>query len=421
MALSFDRIKKNIARKRVKNLLRRPSVYAITQKMLRRNIITLPYKATAEMLDFALEKTKKAYRTHNPSVWSNAFFPTELLYALDITPFSPEAAAAVVASIGQQEDFLSEAESKWWSRDNCSFHRCAMGAFYSGFFPLPDAFCSTTHLCDSAVFAFNNLSQSGERPFLLIDVPPTRDENSLNYVKAQLHKIVPLLEDLSARNLELEKLEEAVANVELGRQAMIRLNNVRRNYRSPFTPNEAFIYLYLYFTGLGSPELPRIYNLLADEIQEKIDNGEGLQENPRIRLLWLHLYPFYNSGILHYLESKGVRVVFEEFSHVYWGEMNPARPLDSIAERLLSHFNYGHVEDRVNVIKELAEAYEVDGVVHFTHWCCRQSSGSLDIVKDKLRRKGIPFLILDGDCIDGRNYASGQLQTRIDSFIEMLS
>ena len=108
---------------------------------------------------------------------------------------------------------------------------------------------------------------------------------------------------------------------------------------------------------------------------------------------------------MDYFEARGAKLVFEDFNHVYWEPGDIESPLDYIAYRMLSHFNYGHIERRIKTIKELARRYKVDGVVHFSHWGCRQSNGSINIIRRSLQEEGLPFLVLDGDCVDNRNYA----------------
>ena len=62
----------------------------------------------------------------------------------------------------------------------------------------------------------------------------------------------------------------------------------------------------------------------------------------------------------------------------------------------------------------------VDGVIHFSHWGCRQSNGGVRLIKDTVMEYGIPFLNLDGDCIDERNYSKGQYLTRLEGFMEII-
>ncbi len=65
-------------------------------------------------------------------------------------------------------------------------------------------------------------------------------------------------------------------------------------------------------------------------------------------------------------------------------------------------------------------ALESDGAIHFNHWGCRQSCGGAQLVKRALQAKGVPTLILDGDCVDEREYQEGQISTRLEAFLESL-
>jgi len=42
-------------------------------------------------------------------------------------------------------------------------------------------------------------------------------------------------------------------------------------------------------------------------------------------------------------------------------------------------------------------------------------------IADAMGRMGVPFLDLDGDCIDSRNYSEGQTKTRLEGFVELMS
>ena len=74
----------------------------------------------------------------------------------------------------------------------------------------------------------------------------------------------------------------------------------------------------------------------------------------------------------------------------------------------------------INVIKKLISDYQVDAVIRFAHWGCKQSIGAIRIIKEEISRMGTPFLSLDGDCVDNRNYPEGQYRTQIEGFFETL-
>ena len=67
-----------------------------------------------------------------------------------------------------------------------------------------------------------------------------------------------------------------------------------------------------------------------------------------------------------------------------------------------------------------ADRLKPDAVIHFCHWGCKQASGGSLILKDRMKEKGIPMLILDGDGIDKRNSHDGQIKTRLEAFLELL-
>ena len=72
------------------------------------------------------------------------------------------------------------------------------------------------------------------------------------------------------------------------------------------------------------------------------------------------------------------------------------------------------------ILPDLAERYGINGVIHFSHWGCRQSCGGEYVVRDLMRQKGVPMLILNGDGADCRNYSEEPTKLRLDAFLEML-
>ena len=66
------------------------------------------------------------------------------------------------------------------------------------------------------------------------------------------------------------------------------------------------------------------------------------------------------------------------------------------------------------------QGYKIDGVIHFSHWGCRQSCGGEYVIRDLMRKRGVPMLILNGDGADSRNYSGEQTKLRLDAFLEML-
>jgi benzoyl-CoA reductase/2-hydroxyglutaryl-CoA dehydratase subunit BcrC/BadD/HgdB len=163
------------------------------------------------------------------------------------------------------------------------------------------------------------------------------------------------------------------------------------------------------------------YRALRDYTQDLVSRQASEQDNQRYRLYWMHLKPYFPSDLMAWLEDElGVVIVFEEASNVWWEPLDEQRPLRAVAERMLSVYYNGPIERRLETTLRCVREFDAQAVVQFHHWGCRQSTGALRVMRDALRKEGIPFLQLDGDCIDETNLQMGPLRTRVEGFLEML-
>lgn len=402
-----------------KRLLRARASYSLARYLLNR-ASGFDMESTRLMTRFAIDESEKAY-TGRLGVWTTAFFPTELVYAAGLTPFSPEVFSAVAASLGAASRFLSAADAQWYSTDLCSFHRAAAGGLIEGFMPKPLAFLASHHLCDGGPFLFRNAANVVEAPLYVVDVPPNAepsDSEAVIYVASQLKEALSLLEHVSHKRVTPLDLKATVRLSNECRHFMVQVNELRRRRPSPLTGIHAFSYIYLTFCGPGSKGAVDVYKALVQDIENRIAVPHG----ERYRLLWLHLRPYFPNPILHHLEKDlGAVVAFEELNEVYWKPLDEDRPFESLAAKMLSHPGYGPVERRIRAIIRMVERYHIDGVINFGNWGCRQSTGSAYMLKEALREEGVPYLVLDGDCVNGDNFSEGQALTRIEGFLEMLS
>lgn len=398
-------------------VLSSPLTYQLVEKALWLARKGFRWRATYLMARFALAQTKKAYTGEAPVVWTSAFFPVEIVWGLGLCPFSPEVAAAFITSLGFADQALSQADQKGYSRDLCSFHRCIAGAAADGYLPPPAALVASTHLCDGAPLLFQNLAEHYKVPYLVLDVPYESTPEAEKYVAHQLAQIWNTLAEITDRRPDIGSLARAVDYSNQFRNHLEAVNTLRCRIPAPIQGSEMLNYLYLFFAGQGHKEAAAVFACLERELESAVDS----ENRERFRLLWLHLKPYHKGELMHFLEKEaGCSIAFEEMSHVYWPPLDPVDPFPSLARKVLSHFAYKPLEWRIAVVDALARKYQVDGIVHFSHWGCRQSCGGSLILRDALQEKGWPVLLLDGDCLDQRNEAPGAVLTRAQAFLEVL-
>ncbi|WP_258359965.1 2-hydroxyacyl-CoA dehydratase subunit D [Moorella sulfitireducens (nom. illeg.)] len=380
-----------------------------------------PWQASHRLLLHTIDQAAAAFLQKGPVVWHNVFFPTEILYGLGAIPFAPEAAAVVATGLGIAGRVLQRAEGDWLSSEACTFHRLAHGCDREGYFPPPAAVVCSSHLCDTAPQSLAATAAYHGVPFYLLDVPHRQDDAALEYVARQLKRITFSL--VEALNLDWngDRFQKALVNSNAARERLLAVNRLRQQRPACIRGEEAHSFIYLILACFGAPGTVEVYEELLTELNRRYREQRRAVPEEKARLLWLHLRPYYPNAIFQILEQEaGAVVVGEEMNYVYWEPLDPERPFYSLARKVLSHHGLGPVTRRIEAILAMADNYQASGVIHFAHWGCRQSTAGLRLLQDALRERDIPFLNLEGDCVDQSKYAPGAVRTRLEGFLEML-
>jgi len=117
-------------------------------------------------------------------------------------------------------------------------------------------------------------------------------------------------------------------------------------------------------------------------------------------------------------------LVADTYTTAWCGSMKYIREddfLDTMAEGYSRiYLNIG-VDEMARQVIEMAEKYEVDGIVmHSNRSCKPYSFGQYDIQRIVREKKGIPTLMIEADMVDERSFSESQIENRIDAFIEIL-
>ena len=354
-------------------------------------------------------------------VWANIFVPPELIWGLGFIPFYPEIAASVVAGLGLAQEALHLADEFGVPRDLCSFHRASIGLAEAGFFPEAGAFVGVNFPCWAAgTFLAWEACRRG-KPFYLIDIPSEPGESSAHYLARVLEEVAAGLASVRGNGYHIKGLRKAIKLSNEARSLALEVREIRRRIPAPLKGSKMIGHLGLVAYLFGSPYGVSYYRALRDYLERLARENRPEQPKQRVRLYWMHLKCFYPVELFNLLEDeKGAAIVFEEHSGVWWEPLREEEPFLSLAWKMLSHPSLGHVERRISKALADVEEFKADGAIHFNHWGCRQSQGAMAILRRRFREEGIPFLELEGDCIDENGYQDGQLRVRLEAFLETL-
>ncbi|MEP9412251.1 MAG: 2-hydroxyacyl-CoA dehydratase [Candidatus Brocadia sp.] len=359
------------------------------------------------------------------TVWTTMFVPSEILFPMGLYPFCLEIGAALFAGMGQSSRGLLMAEAYGVPTDICSFHRSAIGHTFRNLFPKNILQVATTTLCDNNTKTMKICESVTGKETIVLDVPYVADDYSVMYLAKQLEDFVKRLEVVTGRKMKQEAFEKAIEYSNQTREKMLEVNELRKDPYCPLNGSNALGFMFPGYLLIGSKLSVEFFSSLAAELREKIAenkrNANRKTPADQIRILWLELKPYFKVDFLTKLEQEqGVKIVFEETNYVYWDKLDPQKPYESLAKKLITNHYNGPLERRIEVTKKLAREYRVDGVVVFSSWGCRRNNAAVPTLKRELNKMGYPFLSLDGDCVDDHNYMPGQFSTRIEGFLEML-
>lgn len=381
-------------------------------------------KASHKRLNVVANYFRKAYRQDSKVVFRSVIMPTEIFFAMDLIPVCVEMVSAMLASSNLAPRALNIAEQNHYSRDLCSFTRCALGAAIENYLPTPDFLACTSYYCDDTAKLFYILSKMYEKDYFLLDIPyDFENKDSIEYLSIQLQKMTEKLEHKFGQKLDYGKLEESIRLSNEARKYFVKANELRMNIPAPISGGEAIDYAALLAFTWGSKEMVEICKMLYEDIKERVDtnNNSNIQKNKKIRILWRHLRPYYSDSLLEFIEKElNCEIAFEEINYIHWREMDVKNPFRSLAEKVILNSPVGPIKHWMADSFGLLEKYKIDVVISFTHWGCRQLATTNQMFKDELAKRKIPMLELGGDCVDSRDYSIQQLKTRTQAFIEMI-
>uniref|UniRef100_A0A832A4M4 ATPase BadF/BadG/BcrA/BcrD type domain-containing protein n=1 Tax=Desulfacinum infernum TaxID=35837 RepID=A0A832A4M4_9BACT len=359
------------------------------------------------------------YARKKPAVLAGFFFPVELLHSHGMTPMFGEFLASALASTGLEKSALTAVDGEGFPVESCSFHRAAMAAFLKGYLPSLDAVAATTHLCDTQCKALEELAARLGIPFIVLDVPQEDTPEARIYVARQIEGMDGVLSTLSGKRPSRTDWERVFACSNEARDAMLRLNALRAAAPAGVCGKDVSTALIQAQLMLGLPQLPPLLERLAEEIRSASPPANSA--NGGFRLVWLLTFPYFKGNFVPFMErTLNLWPVLDELTHVFWDPLDLERPYESLAVKVLRNPGLGPVDRRVQMVERMVRAAKPDGVIHFSHWGCRQGQGGVRAVAELLDRLGVPFLDLDGDCIDSRSYAEGPTRTRLEGFVELL-
>ncbi len=363
---------------------------------------------------WAMNKIRKALKDPASSCWTNIFAPVEILECFDLSCLSMEALSSFMSGFKIEDHLINGAESSGIAPTMCSYHKNFIGGVDAGIFP-PVPFSVTTSLaCDGNISTFRHVERKYGVKSYVIDIPYAFSRDAKGYVTGQLKDLIKALESRTGKKFDIDRLRQVIRRENLSRRYYGRyLDEVSHRYYPKTLTLEMFL-LFATHLDIGTEDTLEIFRLLSRDVK-KYPEMKGK------RIFWDYLIPYYQPTLQEYFNyNEDFMIQAMDMNMDYMHQMDEAHPLEALAEKMIRNMFNGPYERRATHVAKLVRHFQPDGVISFCHWGCRQSSGGVNILREEMRRIGMPLLVLDGDAIDRRNSHDGQIKTRLEAFLEMI-
>lgn len=364
----------------------------------------------------------------------------ELLRAFEILPVYPEINALQLAIRNQSLAPLLKSEELGYATDNCGYVKADVGAYMMGNktsmgtrLPKPALILCNYVGCNTYIKWFEHLSELMKVPIYLLDIPFVRNgEPSLQdilYVVRQLKELIGLLERLTGKKLDPERLKYCVTRAREAEEYWSQVKHYAKCKPSPFdayfdsTTMMGPLYVYR-----GSEECVKFFHAALQELEERVRGGIGTVPSEKFRIVVEGPPPYPHFRVFRdMLAHWGACAVASTYSTVggiweFGFRHDPDHPLESIAEHMLSHnaANRNFLQ-RYAQLRRYVEEYSADALlIHSVKSCRLFSAGQGDMREYFTKDLKIPTLFVESDLEDPRYFSPAQMRNRVDAFFESL-
>jgi benzoyl-CoA reductase subunit B len=373
----------------------------------------------------------------------------ELLRCFDLPVVFPEINSLQTAVRHQAHEFLNEAEDYGYSPDICGYVKADVATqlrgrkLPMGTIPKP-GIAVYTNACNTYIKWAEIWERMYGCPIVTIDVPGSRAaglrpgrgdpdfENDRAYVLAQIRELIPILEKVSGKPFDIDRLRETLGyanRMASGWQRVLELNKSTPSLFNALT--DGTIYLGVSNCLRGTEAGARYFDELVEEMEFKSDNGIGTLTDEQYRLLFVGVpcYPIFRRFGELFSEWGGT---FVNSTYLWFAsggasegfQYDVDHPLESLAEGLLlgTRAAMDSMFFQTESLLHMVDTYQADGVVYHPIKSCRTvSTGLADNRRALMERGDVASLFIESDMMDRRVVSEAQLKNRIDAFFEGLA
>jgi len=373
---------------------------------------------------YVLETAKlgtRLFSRNNKIAWCALMTPYEILNAMGITSCYVELIGGFLSSKNAVGPLITIAEQEGYPVESCAYHKGITGAMLQGMIPEPEFIIGASSPCIGGFAILENMARKFNKDLFILDVPQEETNESIKYLSDQIKNMVKFISEHTGKSLDPESLKQAVIYTNQTRKLKIEIYNLLKQIPSPANPYILRDFGFVSPVFDGTKAMVDICETFIEEFQNTINAGLCGVTGENIRLLWIQNRIQFKCSIKKTLMDEFKVNIFDDINDINWEPIDPDDPYIGFAKRMLCYPLNFNAEKKLELLLNQVKEFKIDGVINPCNWGCRQVIGIRGLINNGLKEIGIPVLNLEVDCVDSRNLAEGQVRTRLEAFLEMLS
>jgi benzoyl-CoA reductase/2-hydroxyglutaryl-CoA dehydratase subunit BcrC/BadD/HgdB len=381
-----------------------------------------------------------AMKAGSPKIaWCTSVGPAELLRAMGFLVYFPENHGAVLGATRTAMDYIPVANAVGYSPDICSYLTSDVGAYLKGETPLskqykeitavpkPDVLVYNTNQCRDVKDWFQWYGRRLSVPCVGIETFRNIGdigEDEVKAISAQIKALVPTLEEVAGRKLDIDELRQVVGLSRRCTDLWKEVLETASAVPSPLTFFDGTIHMGPAVVARGTQEAVDYYELLLPELKQRIADKVAAVEGERHRIYWegMPIWGKLRELSTLFLEQRACVVASTYCNSWVFTALDAKDPFDSMARAYTELFIVRSDDYKERYIQRMRDLFKFDGILFHDAKTCPNNSNNRYGMPQRLTEKlGIPSVVISGDLNDLRCYSEEQSVTQIEAFIEQLA
>lgn len=409
----------------------------MTSTTVKRVPIKAQVRLGSLMRDYFVDLDAAAKDQDRRVAWCTSIGPCEILTAFGFNVYFPENHGALLGAKKVSHECIPHAVGVGYCAESCSYMTSDIGAALANRSPLQDAYgidgpprpdllVYSTNQCREVQDWFGFFGRRHDAPVLGV-CPPTHlgeiTPGHIRFVRERLEALVGQIESGFGLKLDPDRLERAVDLSSRASTLWRDILDTAQARPASMTFWDGLFHMSPVILMRGSDTAIEYYELLLEEMNERVRAGVGAVPNEQWRLYWegMPVWPKIRQLSGAFFDLSAVVAASTYCNSWTFEPYAGGDPLDWMAKTSIEIFINRDEAWKQSFLVEMFERFSIDGVIFHNARTCPNNTNSRFGMAQRLRDElDMPVLVIDGDLSDSRFFSTAQTMTNIEALIEQL-